>query len=324
MSDRSRQRRRAAGERGGFTLVELLLALLIGLVVLSGSIGFALTMWRDLAGARIREGVSRHARFVGMALERDLQHTGVSLESQPAFGSLNVTNDTLSILGVPFEPTEAPVYRLAPKSGTGTTLPAGGTCGSFCLNLKAPTAGDPVELEPGDLAMLNIEGARRLIVVTHVSPVTDSTAVTIASLASILHRPGTFAPPPGSGTNIRLKRGTTVVQKLAPVVYWLQGDSLMRAERFNDDGTYDGAPVAEGVVDWQVTLLLTDGREVDGADHTDTDADNDHDDVIGVRVRMVLQSQETDPRVNAGAPVERSYEWRFTPRNLMYERNRKK
>ncbi len=320
-----RQRRGVVRARRGLTLVELLIALVVGVVVLSSATSIAITMWKDLAGIRLKEGVVRHARFVGMALERDLQETGVSFESEPSFGSIAVRNDTLSILSVPFEPTEAPVYRLAPKAGAGTTLPAGGTCGYYCLNLKAPTSGDSVALAVGDLALLSIEGTRRLVVVTGVTPRPDSTAVTIANLRTILQRPGTYAPPPSGGTaDIRLKRGTTVVQKLNPVVYWRDGNRLMRAERMRTDGTYEGVAIAERVRDWQVKLVLTDGREVDAANPSDTDGDNDYDDIIGVRVRLELMSDRTDPRVDRGEAVERSYEWRFTPRNLMYERNRRR
>ena len=54
----------------------------------------------------------------------------------------------------------------------------------------------------------------------------------------------------------------------------------------------------------------------------DSDTTNDFDDIVGVRIRNVLAADHIDPRVNDGELFTREYEWRFAPRNLMYERDR--
>ncbi|NNG15598.1 MAG: hypothetical protein HKM89_03885, partial [Gemmatimonadales bacterium] len=69
--------------------------------------------------------------------------------------------------------------------------------------------------------------------------------------------------------------------------------------------------------------IFQDGDELDGADPTDGDATNDFDDILGVRINAVVAAARLNRHVNAGALYTRSYDWRFTPRNLMYERNRR-
>lgn len=305
--------------RRGFTLVELLIALVIGVVILTSATSVASSMFRNVSGVRVREDVVRQARFVGMSLDRDLSETGVELQSDMAFGSIAVRNDTLSILSVPFEPTQAPIYRLVARADTVPLLPPGGSCGFYCLNLKAATAGAPVELEQGDVALLNAGGSRRLIVVQAVAPITDSTAVTVMSTSSLLFRPATYAG------GLRLPRGSTSVQRLRAVTYWMEDGTLMRAERFNADGSLAGAPIADGVDSFTVSLVFTDGSEAPSADATDADEDNDYDDIVSVRLRLRLRgdSMTVAARRNGEAPVK-VFDWRFSPRNLIYERNRRR
>ena len=58
------------------------------------------------------------------------------------------------------------------------------------------------------------------------------------------------------------------------------------------------------------------------SDATDGDATNDFDNILSVRLRATLAADRADQRVNGGALFTRDYAWRFSPRNLMYERNR--
>ncbi len=306
--------------RRGFTLVELLIALAIGVIVLTTATSVASSMFKNVGGVRVRESVSRQARFVGMSLERDLSETGVELESDISFGSLAARGDTLSIISVPFTPDIAPVYRLVAAVDTAPLLPSGeGSCGIRCLNLRAPRNGDPVELEAGDVALLNAAGSRRLMIVDDISPITDSTRVKMVDMDSLLFRPANFAG------GLRLPRGLTSVQRLQAVTYYLENGTLMRAERFKPDGTLDGAPMADGVDSFTVRLIFTDGHEAAQANGTDADTENDYDDIVSVIVRLRLRADSTGVNKPAdGIPLTRAYEWRFSPRNLIYERNRRR
>ena len=88
--------------RAGFTLVELMIAMIVGLVVLAAATAVVASTWRGAAGGRMREGIERNARFMNSALNRDLSETGVGIASSVRFGSLSVRNDTIVILSVPY------------------------------------------------------------------------------------------------------------------------------------------------------------------------------------------------------------------------------
>jgi hypothetical protein len=59
------------------------------------------------------------------------------------------------------------------------------------------------------------------------------------------------------------------------------------------------------------------------ANSMDSDATNDFDDIVAVRIQATLAADDPDPRVNQGVLYTRDYEWSFAPRNLTYERNRR-
>ena len=86
MTDRNPARRMRA--RGGHTLIELMIALVIGVSLLMSASAVAISTMRSMRGAELREGVARQARYVGMSLERDLAFTGVELESTAIHGAV--------------------------------------------------------------------------------------------------------------------------------------------------------------------------------------------------------------------------------------------
>jgi hypothetical protein len=107
------------------------------------------------------------------------------------------------------------------------------------------------------------------------------------------------------------------------VVYWRANGQLFRATGFNPDLTLRGEALAAGVQTWTGRLVFTDGTEAPQADNgSDGNANNDYDDIAGLRIRATLQSDRIDPKVNGGQPVRRDLQWWYAPRNLVYERNR--
>ncbi len=301
----SRSARR--NSEAGFSLVEVLMASIVGIVVLASSTSLAVSSWRGLAGVELKDGIDRNARFVGTALHRDLQEAGVDLESLPAFGSVLVSNDTLSILRVPYEPAEAPPYTLsAANYGTGV-------CGATCVEIL--TGGGAPSLAVGDLARLQANNQRRLILLTAVAAVPGGYQIQFTSADTLLGRP--------AGINgLVISASTTFVQKLIGTTYWMQGGQLMRAQRLASDGSPQGELLATGVQSFHVTLVFTDGDEATSANPNDADGTNDYNDIVAVRIRAVLAADRTDPRVNNGSLLSRSREWYVVPRNLIYERNR--
>jgi prepilin-type N-terminal cleavage/methylation domain-containing protein len=299
----------------GFTLIEILISLTVGIIVLSGALSFAVGLWRNLEGNEIREDVYRDARYLEMSFERDFQGTGVGLVSTVSFGSLAAWGDTIVILRVPFLPNESPPYDLDPPAGTNNPLDPGGTCGARCLNLEKAADGT-FDIGVGDLARLQVNDTRRLILVQSMVDYGATVAIGFTDTPAILHYPA------GLSGGLLLDRYSSFVQRIGPVIYYLDGTELKRAESLNMDGTPAGETVAYGVQSFEVKLVFVDGDEADAANSGDSDATNDFDDVVGVRITAVIGADKTHRAVNQGNLFTRTYEWLFSPRNLLYERNR--
>ncbi len=155
----------------GFTLIELMISVTIAVLVLMAATSLGISTWRTFGANEIRENVHRSARFVALSLERDFQGTGVGMESTPSFGTLAVWGDTIIILRVPFEPNETSAYVIDPPAGTANPLPSGGTCGPRCIDFKKDNGA--WDLKAGDLARLQVNDKRHLILIESVTPSTQ-------------------------------------------------------------------------------------------------------------------------------------------------------
>ena len=304
-----------AAENRGFTLIEVMISLTVGIIVLSGALSFAVGMWRSLEGNEIREDVYRDARYMEMSLERDFQGPGVGLVSTVSFGSLAVWGDTITILRIPFMPNESPPYQIDPPAGVNNPLNPGGTCGARCINLQKAADGS-FDLEVGDLARLQVNDERRLILIQTIADYGATVAIEFTAAPLILH----YAA--GLSGGLLLDRFSSFVQKVGAVIYYLDGTELKRAETLNLDGTPAAETVAYGVQSFEVSLLFVDGDEADAANSADGDVTNDFDDITGVRIRAEVGADRIHRSVNSGNLFTRKYEWIFSPRNLLYERNR--
>ena len=316
MAYSSSYRTTRGGDRRGFTLVEMLISLTVGLVLVSASLSFAIQTFRGVEGNKLREEIYRSARFIDMSLQRDVQTAGVGIESEVDWGSVNVFNDTLVVLAVPWDPQLAPAHVIEPPGGTNNPLDPGGTCGATCIDLNKDAGGN-YDFAPGDLARLQVNTTRHLLLVTGVRN-TTSTTFQIDFLAdpTILNYDAAFQG------GLQLDRFQTTVQKLQPVVYFVRDSILYRAQSFDAAGVLQESPMAYGVVDWDAWLIFTDLDVLAAADPTDGDVTNDFDDLLGARITATLAANRADIRVNDGNLFTLDYQWRIMPRNLMYERNR--
>jgi len=305
----------SSSDRGGFTLVELIISLTIGLILVAASLSFAISTFQGAEGNKVREEVYRNARFINMSLQRDVQIAGVGIRSEVDWGSLNVFNDTLVVLAVPWEPQIAHAYEIAPPFGTNNPLDPGGTCGALCIDLEKDASGS-FDLAPGDLARLQVNTERHLLLIDGVRDLGTTFQVTFLGDTTLLGYDAAFQG------GLQLDRFQTTVQKLQPVVYFQEDSVLYRAQGFDATGVLQTAPMAYGVIDWDVRLVFTDLDEAAAADPTDGDVTNDFDDLLGTRITATLAANRADLRVNSGDIFTREYQWKIMPRNLMYERNR--
>jgi prepilin-type N-terminal cleavage/methylation domain-containing protein len=315
MSTRSAARTRS---RSGFTLIELLVSMVLGVIILSVSANFATATLRSSRGIDIRDGLNRDARFVGLAVSRDIQDAGVGFESTQVFGSVASRGDTVVAISVPFLPNEAETYSMVVPADTTDPLPPGGTCGATCIDVVDPNT-VPFQLSPGDVALLQVQNERRLIVLTAVTAPSAGVRRLTFSNADTL-----FVYPAGLTGGLRLTRNGVAVQRLS-VTAWYQNNvnnTLIRADGFLPDGTLRTSITARGVDTFATRLQFTNGTERTQANGFDADTTNDYDRIVSVVVRARMQVERVDRSVNGGAPMFRDYEWRITPRNLIFERNR--
>ena len=311
-------RHRGCNAPCGFTLIELLVSMVLGVVILAASANFATATLRTSRGSDLRDGLNRDARFVGLAISRDLQDAGVAFASTQPFGSVATRGDTVVAISVPFIPNQAEVYNMVVPADTTDPLPPGGTCGATCIDVVDPNT-VPFQIRVGDVALLQVQNERRLIVLTAVaSGGAGIKRLTFSNADSL------FVNPAGLTGGLRLRRNGVAVQRLS-VTAWYRNttdNSLVRADGFNGDGSLRSAIAARGVEEFTTRLQFTNGVEHVQANGFDADTTNDYDRIVSVVVRARMRVEQTDRSVNGGAPLFRNYEWRITPRNLIFERNR--
>ena len=302
--------------RSGFTLVELLLTMTVSMVIITSATGFALTSWQSRRGWTIREAIDRNARFVGMSLSRDAQEAGIAMESTPVFASVATFGDTLSILSVPYEPNESPVYSIYNDGGASPDYPPGGNCGPTCIEFNK--SGGTYVLAAGDMARLQVGGERRLLLITNVTNSGARFRVTFKDQDWLLGRQSALSD------SLLLSRSSSSIQKLKVVAYYHDAatKSILRAEKYNTSGQPIGAVLATNVESWDGALLFVNGFTHQSYDGFDADTTNNGNKIIGVKLRAQIRADKADPGVNGGQLVTRLYEWSIAPRNLLYEKNR--
>ncbi|MGV3709602.1 MAG: PilW family protein [Gemmatimonas sp.] len=302
--------------RKGFTLVELLISITVALVVITSATGFALTSWKSRRGWTIREQVDRNARFVGLSIARDAQEAGIGMESTPVFASVGGFGDTLSILSVPYEPNESPVYSIYNDGGASPNYPMGGNCGATCIEFNKQ-AGTYV-LAAGDIARLQVGSERRLLLITSVSNNGSRFRVNFKNQNWLLGRQSALSD------SLLLSRSGSTIQKLKAVIYYINPGtkSLMRAEKYTIAGAPIGYVLATNVHEWESDLMFQGNFVYQSYNGFDNDTTNNGNKIIGVKVRALIKADRIDLGVNNGQLFARSYEWNVAPRNLLYEKNR--
>ena len=313
MRTRSRARRSALAQRAGLTLIELMIAMVMGLIVVSTATGFALTTTRQLIKNEGREDYTRKARFVGMAFRRDVGEAGVSMSSIPGFGPVNVRGDTLVFLSRLWAPTEVPVYPVV-WDGAWVPVANAGPCGANCVFVRKSPANTNVNLVAGDLALLTVGGARRLLLIIGVTQngAGDSARVLFRNADSTLAYPSNL-----SGLTLI---ANSSLYKLQSVIYYREAatNSLMRASNMTTAGAPNGQVVSTGVTSWEAGVVFQDGTS--GEFLSPGTTGRNFTNINAAWARAEIGADRLDPR--DPTPMRRTYEWRAVPRNLIFERNR--
>ena len=311
--------------RHGFTLLEVLIAMIVGVIMLTLTMQVVRTVMKSSMATDSRSELDRTGRLVGSALQRDLQEAGVSVSSTVNFGSIYVGGDTLVILRVPYRhfaagDTAAYVYPIVMPA----TQPAAGsgTCGTYCVDISLansnPVGGAalPVQTTAGGAALLIANGQPRLLLPTAVNTTGAASKITFANIATFAgHLTGLSNPA------IQLAASGNTLQQVVATMYYRSGTSLMRATSFDASGAPQGQILADSVTAWRVRLLFSDGDSAATANPNDADNTNDWNDLSCVRVTATIKADRPDAR-NGQLPTPKTYQWTVSPRNLTYERNR--
>jgi hypothetical protein len=308
------RRRGSRGLRPGLTIIELMIAMIMGLIVVSAATGFALSTTRQLIKNEGREDYARKARFIGMAFRRDVGEAGVSMSSNPGFGSVNVGGDTIVFLSRLWAPTEVPAYTVVWDTASWTPVADEGPCGTNCIFVRKSPANTALNLVPGDLSLLNVGGARRLLLITEVNNGSgaDSAQVRFLNVTTLLRYPANL-------TGLTLITNTSLY-KLQSIIYWRDpsDSTLRRASNMTVAGALNGQVVATAVVDWNTGVIFEDATSGDSL--SVGTAGRAFTNINAAWARATVGSDRVDPR--DPAPLRRTYEWRAVPRNLIFERNR--
>lgn len=312
-------------ERGtreaGFTLVELLIAMFVGLILVAGSLGLLDLTRQNSRTERLRLELQQNARQATDLVTRDLQQAGQGMDPNMAFGVVAGVDggagqpDTLFILYI--EPSTPDHVVLQPAAGSEKSE----------VVLKV-TCGDPVDdLAAGDFIYLASGSARGVAHVTGVSRSAGGSCGGQPPTTQIGTATLSVSPVDAEthGWVLQANTANAVGLRARAVAYFLDtrdaaNPYLVRATSYQA-GNWQEVPVADLISDFQVELLFADGDVAAEADASDADPTNDHDDVNTVRVTFDARTRWRDKDLSGGQTYARGYSLSVTPRNQLYTRN---
>ena len=149
----------------------------------------------------------------------------------------------------------------------------------------------PFQIRVGDVALLQVQNERRLIVMTQVTSGGAGIKRLTFSNADTL-----FVYPAGLTGGLRLTRNGVAVQRLN-VTGWYRNsatNTLVRADGFAPDGQLRTSITARGVESFTTRLQFTNGSERTQANGFDADTTNDYDRIVSVviRARMRVETRK--------------------------------
>lgn len=315
---------------GGFTLVEALIAVTMGTLVVAAAFSLFNSQQEAARASDLRMELQQNARYALDLIRRDLQEAGEGLDPTTPWGVVAMVDgagagvpDSLYLLYV-----EPGTPGHSPTSDNGDSDPSG----TVTLRIECD---DPVDdLEAGDFLSMANGSARGVALIESVDrQVNDSCTPGDPGSMKIGEAELSIAQIDGEGHGWIWEEGRNddqaAFKEVQAVAYYLDerdpdNPKLVRATQYStggDDAGWSGRPLAEGASEFQVGMIFASGDTLPGADATDGDPDNDHDDVNSVIVRLRVLARRTDPAVAGGDRLGREYAITVTPRNQIYTRN---
>lgn len=307
----------------GFTLVEMLIGMVLGLMLVGGSLTVFDSVRQSSRVEGLRVHLQQNARYALDLVVRDVMEAGQEIDPTSRFGVVAVGDggalpDTLYVLTI--SPGMKPHVVKKP--------PANEEKSKVVLKI---TCVDPIDdLEVGSFLHLSSGTARGIALIEGMVR-TESSALkddcgnpSPPGEIGELELSVTTADGEGHGWIFEGNVENAVGWKADPSVYYVdEGSSSKRLMRATDysAGEWRGVPLSEGVSDLQLEYVFTGGATGIEASGTDADEDNDYDDVDSVSIVLTVEAVRRDKDLAGGGTYERSYATRATPRNNIYTRN---
>lgn len=301
----------ALRKQRGLTLVELMIAMTIGLLLLGGITSIMISSRQTY---RVNEALSRmqdNARFAFQVLSRDIRMAGyfgcVGSDVTPT-NTLNGPTDFLwnfkqTIYG--YEATSATAWNLTPDSSI--TSPLGGTDiivvrGASGDGTSAPTKvlehpgmpGSPGSanlkvsednnLEEGDVVMASDCLGAAIFQIT-------GYATAPSGFENVVHNTGSPGIVPGNLTKILGKEYTGgEILKITTRSYYIRTNDAGRPALYRKVGTADAEEVVEGIENMQILYGEDTNGDITADTYRKADAVADWGKVVSVRVNLLMQT----------------------------------
>jgi prepilin-type N-terminal cleavage/methylation domain-containing protein len=294
----------------GFTLVELLVAMTLGLIILGAATTFAINTARSQARSQVGDDSMRRSRYIALTLEQDIRDAGSLMPIRSDFGAVNLFNDTLAILRVPARDTVA---------GPSYFVTAFGACGTNCLSVRKRNG--RVEISAGQVFLFTAVGnVNRLLLATGVTdpapsnPATPVQITVLNTLDSLFHWPARLVGVPTTNATVQALRLSAYYRGSVA-----DSTALMVAERIGSDGRFLPEVLANGVARWDITAGFVNGTTASGISLSDTT--QNHCALTHLTIEATLTpDQVVDRRMQTSPLTARPVRWLYGTRNLNVQR----
>ena len=292
----------------GFSLIELMVAMTIGLVVLAG-IGYMYIESRQ--SFRSMDNLSRMQESARYALEimaRDIRmagYRGCSSSSGPFYNTLNNSTDSAYNFGVPVNGYEASGGGWSPSLPTSGVGALGGMsvlAGTDAITLRSVVgSGTTVTKQPGNNSSSDLQiTTPNDLLIGDIALVTNCVASSVFQVTNknvtgtnqnVVHNAGTGTP--GNSTNdlgVNYSASGGELVKMQSRSYFIRTGASGRPALWQATGANAPQELADGVENMQIQYGLdtTGDGVVDGSSYVTADAVTDWNQVAAVRLSLLM------------------------------------
>lgn len=319
--DAARALRGALRGEAGFTLVEIIVATLLGTLVLGGALMIFNSQQRNARTEGLLVELQQNARYAIDMVSREIQTAAQGMDPTSEFGVVAMIDGSSGApdsLYVAYADAKGDRYTLLdPPGPPDRKVKVKQLCGNIVDDLN-----------PGDFIYIAKGSMRGIAYITRENPDPSSSACDGKDddyeLNSKVFDIEVIDDQRHGWLWQGNEAGAAATRAIGAAFYLDQSQAgnprLIRASDY-PDGAWEGGPIAEGISDFQTELIFANGDTLTAADGGDADPDNDYDDITSVRVTFTARARRTDYALAEGQRFSRSYSVTVAPRNLMYTRN---